>query len=127
MAEHRRPLDRLHIEGLQARCIVGINAEERRKKQDVVIDIALGADLRDAGAHDEIAETVDYKAVKQDVLALVEASSYKLVECLAERVAETCLAHPRVEEVRVRIAKPGALRFARTAAVEIVRTRPTDD
>ena len=125
MAE--RPLDRLHIQGLQARCIVGINADERRRKQDVVIDIALGADLRDACAHDEIAETVDYKAVKEDVLALVEGSSCRLLERLAERIAETCLARRRVREVRVRIAKPGALRFARAAAVEIVRVRQTDD
>jgi len=118
-----RPLDRIHIRELRARCIVGLNPEERRKPQDVVIDLTLHADLRQAGRSDDVADTVDYKRVKQEVLALVEGSSDLLIERLAERIAEACLAHGRVEQVRVVLEKPGALRFARTVAVEIVRSR----
>jgi FolB domain-containing protein len=124
MAE--RPLDRIHIRDLAARCIVGINRDERRKKQDVTIDITLYADLRRAGQTDRIEDTVDYKAVKRDVLEMVESSRYLLVERLGERIAEICLSHEGVREVRVLVEKPGALRFARTVGVEILRARGDD-
>jgi len=116
-----RALDRIHIRDLRTRCIVGINPDERRSKQDVVIDLTLHADLRRAGQSDDLNDTVDYKQVKKDVLAMVEASSYLLLERLAERIAEVCLAHDGVERVRVAVDKPGALRFARSVAVEIFR------
>jgi len=121
-----RPLDRIHIRDLAARCIVGINRDERRKKQDVTIDITLYADLRRAGQTDRIEDTVDYKAVKRDVLEMVESSCYLLVERLGERIAEICLSHEGVRKVRVLVEKPGALRFARTVGVEILRARGDD-
>lgn len=117
------PLDRIHIRDLAARCIVGVNRDERRSKQDVTIGITLYADLRPAGRSDDIHDTVDYRALKKEVLAVVEGSSFRLVERLAERIAEVCLSRDRVVKARVRVEKPGALRFARTAGVEIVRTR----
>ena len=120
------PSDRIHIRDLRARCIVGINPDERRSKQDVVINITLHAALRRAAASDDIADTVDYKGGKKDVLALVESSSFLLVERLAGRIAETCLAHAGVQRVRVLVEKPGALRFARTVGVEIFRDRDAD-
>ncbi|MBN1556862.1 MAG: dihydroneopterin aldolase [Lentisphaerae bacterium] len=115
--------DRIDIRDLALRCIIGVNDDERRKKQDVVVNITLFADLHEAGRTDDIRHTVDYKAVKQQVVALVEQSSCFLVERLAEQIAATCLAAPRVRHVRVSVAKPGALRFARTVAVTLFRTR----
>jgi dihydroneopterin aldolase len=66
---------------------------------------------------------VDYSALKKRILAMVEASSDLLIERLAQRVADLCLLEPRVERITVRIDKPGALRFARSVAVEIHRHR----
>lgn len=114
-------LDMIHIRDLRARCIVGINPDERINKQDVVINITLYADLRKAGLSDDITDTVDYKTMKKTVLALVEASSFQLVERLAEAIADTCLAQSGVERARVLVEKPAALRFARTVGVEIFR------
>lgn len=116
-------LDRVYIRDLEVRCIVGIFPDERREKQDVIINIVLHADLREACRTDDIAATVDYKAVKKRVLALVENSSYQLVERLAQSIADVCLADIRVQRVEVTVDKPGALRFARSAAVSIVRDR----
>jgi FolB domain-containing protein len=118
------PLDEIHVRDLRARCIIGVEPAERRSKQDVVINITLHADLRRPCASDDIGETVDYKAVADDVLAMVEGSSYLLVERLAGRVAELCLARAGVKRVRVLVEKPGALRSARTVGVEIVRGGP---
>jgi FolB domain-containing protein len=116
-------LDRIHIKGLLLRCIVGINPDEREHKQDVVIDITLFSDLSRAGANDDIDDTVNYKTIKNRVVTLVESSSFFLVEKLAEEIARECLANIMVEAVRVSVEKPGALRFARSVGVELLRLK----
>ena len=58
------------------------------------------------------------------VQQLVEGSSFQLVETLAERIAAAILADfPRADSVTVRVAKPGAVRFAEAVGVEIERKR----
>ena len=118
-----RPLDRIHIRDLLLRCVVGVHEWERREKQDVLLNITLYADLRTPCRTDRIEDTVDYRAVKRKVAAMVESSSYVLVERLAERVADICLEPPQVQRVEVLVEKPGALRFARSVGIEIVRER----
>lgn len=118
-----RPLDRIHIRDLTSRCIVGINSDERVNKQDVIINITLEADLRDACATDRIEDTVDYKRVKQSILVMVEKSEFFLIERLAQAIADLCLSHARVQVAHVSVDKPGALRFARSVAVEVTRYR----
>jgi D-erythro-7,8-dihydroneopterin triphosphate epimerase len=117
-------LDRIHIRDLSLRCIIGVYEEERREKQDVILNLTLFADLRMAGGSDRVQDTVDYKAIKKKVIALVEQSSCQLIEHLAELVAAACLADRRVRRVVVSVDKPGALRFARSVAVEITRDQP---
>ncbi|HAK97329.1 MAG TPA: dihydroneopterin aldolase [Planctomycetes bacterium] len=116
--------DRIHIRDLEVRCILGVLPEERREKQDVVINITLYADLAQAGATDSIEDTVDYKCIKKAVLAAAEQSSYRLLEALAEKIAAVCLQDEKVARVVVSVDKPGALRFAQSVAVEIERSRP---
>jgi len=114
-------LDRIHIRDLLLRCFVGIRDWERREKQDVVINITLHADLARACRSDDFADTVDYVAIKKRVIGLVEDGRFDLVEALAQAVADTALEDERVQRVDVTVEKPGALRFARTVAVEITR------
>jgi FolB domain-containing protein len=116
-------MDRILIKDLRARCILGISDDERREKQDVVVNLALLADLRKVGKSDRFEDAVDYRALKKRILAMVEGSSYYLVEGLAERIAEICLEHPRVAQAQVTVEKPSALRFARSVGVEITRAR----
>ncbi|MEI8078785.1 MAG: dihydroneopterin aldolase [bacterium] len=116
-------MDRIHITDLQLRCIIGIYAEERREAQEVCLNLTLFCDLRTAGVSDAIADTVDYQAVKSRVRALVEGSRFQLLEKLAAEVARCCLETAGVSKVQVRVDKPGALRFARSVAVELERTR----
>ena len=115
--------DRIYIQDLLARCIVGLNPDEREAEQDVLINLTLWADLRRAGQSDDVSDTVDYSQLKKRILATVEASSDRLIERLAQRIADLCLDDPRVARVRVRVDKPGALRFARSVAVELDRRR----
>ncbi len=117
-------MDRILVRDLAARCVIGISPEERREKQDVLVSLALTTDLRAAGRSARVEDAVDYRAVKKRVLALVERSQFQLLEALAEAIAAACLEDGRIAGVRVTVDKPGALRFARSVAVEIVRTRP---
>jgi FolB domain-containing protein len=102
---------------------VGINEDERIEKQDVVANIALWADLTRACCSDNIDDTVDYKSLKKKILNMAENSNFLLIEALSQAIADLCLEYDRVEQVRVCVEKPTALRFARTVGVEIVRTR----
>jgi 2-amino-4-hydroxy-6-hydroxymethyldihydropteridine diphosphokinase len=115
--------DQIHIKDLLLRTLIGINKEEREKRQDVLINITLSADTRPAGRSDEIADAVNYKTITKRVIRMVEASSFYLVERMVDEIARICLADARVEAARVRVEKPGALRFARSVGVEIYRTR----
>lgn len=114
-------LDRIHIRDLEARCIVGIYPAERENLQDVVLNVTLHVDLSKAGTSDNIDDTVDYKSLKKRLLKMVEASDFFLIERMAETCAAICLEDQRVHRVDVTVDKPGALRFARSVAVEITR------
>ena len=115
--------DQIQIKDLLLRAIIGINAEERRNRQDILINIALQADTRAAGQSDDIDDAVNYRTLTKRIVALVENSQFYLVEKLAAEIATLCLDDPRVERADVRVEKPGALRFARSVGVEIQRTR----
>jgi FolB domain-containing protein len=116
-------MDRILVRDLTVRCIIGVNAEERREKQDVVINVALSAELNRAGKSDRFEDAVDYRSIKKRIVEMAEDSEYYLVEALAERVADICLENPLVHEAQVRVEKPSALRFARSVGVEITRGR----
>jgi FolB domain-containing protein len=115
--------DRILIENLLLRTIIGINDEERRNRQDVLINIVLQADTHRAGETDDIKDAVNYRTITKEIIKLVEYSQFYLVEKLAAEIASICLAEPRVEAATVRVEKPGALRFARSVGVEIRRSR----
>jgi D-erythro-7,8-dihydroneopterin triphosphate epimerase len=117
-------LDKIYIRDLAVRCIVGIHPEEREKKQDIIINIAMHADLSKACMSDLVEDTIDYKYITKQVLAAIEPSDYFLIERIAQVVADICLSDKRVEKLRVTIEKPGALRFAKTPAVSIYRKQP---
>ncbi len=115
--------DRILIKDLLLRTIIGINEEERRDRQDVLINLRLDADTRAAGKTDDISDAVNYRTISKRIIGLVEDSQFFLVEKLASEIAAICLEDSRVERALVRVEKPGALRFARSVGVEIERTR----
>jgi D-erythro-7,8-dihydroneopterin triphosphate epimerase len=123
----RLPLDEIRICDLRFRCIVGVNDNERHEKQDIVAQIALLVDLHQAGRTDAIEDTVDYKALKKEILAMAESSRFRLIEALAQSIADICLRYSRVAQATVIVEKPGALRFARTVAVKMTRSKHESD
>lgn len=116
-------MDRIYIRDLMLRCIIGIYPDERKNKQDVIINVTMAGDFSAAGRSDDIADAVNYKEIKQEIVRFVEGSSFNLIETLAERLAAICLNHPKVVEATISVDKPGALRFARSVAFEITRSK----
>ncbi|OGJ91630.1 MAG: dihydroneopterin aldolase [Candidatus Raymondbacteria bacterium RifOxyA12_full_50_37] len=116
-------MDAIIIRDLALRAFIGIYPEEQRKKQSIVINIALSVDLRKPGKTDNIDDTVDYKKLKREIITMVESTRFNLVEHCADRIARICLADRRVKKAVVTVDKPGALRFARSVAVTIERAR----
>jgi len=115
--------DRIFLRGLTAECIIGFIEWERRVKQTVVVDLELPVDCRRASISDDVADTVDYKAVAKRVLAYIESSEFKLVETLAHRLALLLLEEFGLEWVRISLNKPGAIRNSRDVGVVIERSR----
>lgn len=115
--------DKILIKDLLIRGIIGIHDWEREKKQDILINIEMEADCQPAGVSDDFEDAVDYRAVAKSVIALVESSEFFLVERMAEEIAQICLGNPRVELARVRVEKPGAVRFSRSVGIQVERTR----
>jgi len=118
------PMDRIFLREIEVACVIGVNDWERKIEQIVRIDVELETDLSGACVRDDIRETVDYKAIRDRIVSTVKQARCFLIEALAGRVAEACLSDPRVQAVRVRLEKPGALRMTRTVGVELFRARP---
>ncbi|GAB48584.1 2-amino-4-hydroxy-6-hydroxymethyldihydropteridine diphosphokinase [Mobilicoccus pelagius] len=100
--------DRIVLTGVQTDGTHGVLPEEHEKPQRFVVDVVLEVDLQPAGGSDDLADTVSYADVADDVVAIVEGPHVDLVETLADRMAAAALAHPGVEAVEVTVHKPDA-------------------
>lgn len=115
-------LDCIDIDALAVRTVIGINDDERVRKQEVVVHLRLYCDLSIPGRSDRIEDTINYRSLTKEVIEFTEAAEFGLIESLAEGIARLALKPSQVRRVRVRVEKPGALRFAENVAVSIVRS-----
>ena len=116
-------LRRVLVEGYELIGSVGVYEHERRYEQRIVVSLEL--DVRDEydGVSDDLDAVYDYDLAIKAVRTTVESRHFNLLETLAERIAEACLAHSHVTAVKVRIAKPDVLIACRAVGIEIVRSR----
>lgn len=115
--------DRIYVRDLEIPCIIGTNSWERENRQTIVINLAMAVDLSLPGSSDDLADTVNYVDLKDELVDVIGGSSYFLIEKLAECTARICLARDSVQSVKVTVDKPGALTGTRSVAVEIFRER----
>lgn len=117
-------LDRIHITDLGVAGIIGINPDERVTPQQVLINATLWVDARPAAESDDIADAANYRTIAKAIIAHVEEGEPMLVERLADELTQLVLdLEPRVQEVELRLDKPGALRHARSVGITIRRAR----
>ncbi|WP_313915025.1 dihydroneopterin aldolase [Tahibacter sp.] len=114
-------MDTVFIEDLRIETVIGIYDWERQIRQVVALDLEMAFDNRKPAASDKIVDTLDYKAVSKRLIAFVEAAHYELVETLAEECARIVRDEFGVAWLRLRVAKPGAVRGSKAVGVVIER------
>jgi len=107
---------------------IGVHPHEHAATQRVRINVDLGVEDETARAGiavgpDELARVVDYEKIAARVRSIVAIGHIRLVETLAERIAETCLVDPRVKTARIRVEKLDIFTDTESAGVEIARVR----
>jgi dihydroneopterin aldolase len=117
--------DRIHLFEARILCRVGVPVEERRMPQEIVVDLSLEKDLREAATSESLAVTVDYAAVLTVITAVAQSREWVLIESIAESMCAAVLQEFPVESVRILLRKPAALRarHVAAAAVEMERHR----
>lgn len=116
-------MDKVIIHDLLVRGIIGVNDWERKRAQDILINISLFTDTRRAADTDSIADCVNYSTMSKKIQAHAESAQRLTVEALANDLARICLEEKNVQRVILRVEKPGAVRFAKSVGVEIERSR----
>ena len=116
-------MDKVFIQDLLVRGVIGIRAWEREVKQEILLNVTVYTDTVPAAESDNITDWVDYSALAKRVQAHAETAKRLTVEALANDLAKICLETPLVRKVVVRVEKPGAVRFAKSVGVEVERKR----
>ena len=106
--ERGQPLDQVALMGLRVRGRHGVLAAEKSLGQWFVVDVVLHLDTRAAAADDDLAATVDYGTLAEQVSAVVSGEAVDLIETLAQRIADVALAAGAVSAVDVAVHKPQA-------------------
>ena len=101
-------LDAISVRGIRARGRHGVLPAEQELGQEFTVDVTLYLDTAQAAATDDLSLTVDYGELATRLAAVVSGEPVKLIETLAERLAQVCLSYTRVEEVEVSVHKPAA-------------------
>lgn len=114
---------RVFVHDLEIVASVGVMEREKRYEQRIIISADLFVRDDYDGISDRVSDVVDYGKVVDGIAKLVQHEHVNLIETLAERIAEFCLADPRVELVRIRIDKPEVLEHCRSVGIEIERPR----
>lgn len=108
MTRVEQGVDRLAFSGIRGFGHHGVFDFERAGGQEFVVDVVLGVDTRSAAETDDLGKTVDYGLLAKGVKAAIESDPVNLVETLAQRIADLCLAQPVVRWTEVTVHKPYA-------------------
>jgi dihydroneopterin aldolase len=115
--------DTISIRGLRVQTRIGVSDDERAATRGLTVNVDLGTDTRRAGASDDLSDTVDYGKAAEEIAELVESSETKLLEHLAERIADHFSAMNGVKSIIVEVVKddPPIDADVREVAVRIER------
>ena len=117
------PRRRVFVRGLTLDAYIGAYESEQGVTQPLRIDLELDVIEPANPVSDRIEDIVCYDRMTQGVKAIIAEGHIRLVETLAERIADMALSHPMVLSVMVRVVKPKAIAEAEAAGVEIIRTK----
>lgn len=121
IADARNEIRHVFIRDLVLTCSIGVHRHEETSAQRIRLNLDLAVQDEGRDLQDDLANVVCYEGIADRVRALLARGHIRLVETLAERVAELCLEDGRVRSVRVRVEKLDVLPDAASVGVEIER------
>jgi dihydroneopterin aldolase len=113
--------DSIQLQGITVVTYIGVYDWEQKVMQPVVLDLEMTIDAAKAAVDDNLSATVDYQALADQVCTFVGTGRFKLIESLAEKVADFILQMGVTGGVKVKVTKPGALATVKVVAVTIAR------
>ena len=113
---------RIHVKGLIITCLIGIREQELLEPQRIQVDIELVRREPDHPTNDNYGRVICYQAVVEKVRAMTSDSKIKLVETLAERIADSCYAdYPDLTSLNIKIGKPDIFADVSMVSFELER------
>jgi len=112
-------LARICIKDLRLRTYIGINDDEIRNQQDILINVTILYPAADAVAVNEIDRALNYRTVTKALIAHVEGNRFALLERLTQELLDIVMQHPQVSYAEVEVDKPHALRFAESVSITL--------
>jgi FolB domain-containing protein len=112
--------DKIFIKNMVLPCKIGLSEKERRKKQDVIVDVEIFRDLREAGISDNISKTASYSEITRKISKLVSGCEARLLESIAQNIASLLLEDSGTGKVTVRVRKK---KYSRNPLIGIEITR----
>jgi len=113
--------DTIYIRDLRVETIIGIFGWEREVRQQISMDLDFEFDVSVPGKSDSIDDTLDYKKITKSLITFIESSDYKLIEALGEGIVDHLKSKFGIKKVKLRLSKPGALRFSKDVGIMIER------
>ncbi len=113
----------IRIKNLRLRTYIGFNDDERRKRQDVVINVRFDYQAEKAADSDDVDYAVNYRTITKKIIAHVEGNNFLLLEKLTAEVLELVMEQDAVRHARVEVDKPHALRFADSVSASLSAER----
>lgn len=114
--------DKVLIEGLTVLTTIGVYEWEKTIKQKLILDLEMSWDNKPAGESDDVSLCLDYFLVSQSITSFIQSTQFKLIECVAERVAQLVIQKFSVQWLKVKVSKPSAIANASNVAVVIERS-----
>ena len=106
-------MDKIYVKDLEVMGTIGIFDWEKKIKQKISISYEINQDNSAAAKKDTIEAATDYKSITKAIISFVEENKFELVETFAEKIAEMVIKEYKVKWIKLRVSKPGALRFSK--------------
>ncbi len=123
MARLESGMARIRIKNLRLRTYIGINEDEIRNKQDILINVTLFYPAEDAVQINDISHALNYRTITKEIIQYVEENRFALLERLTQDVLDCVMRHDQVRYAEVEVDKPHALRFSESVSITLTAHR----
>lgn len=123
MTQLQPGLARIRIKDLLLRTYIGINEDEIRNKQDVMINVTILYPADKAVNSNDIEDALNYRSITKAVIERVENNRFALLERLTQDVLDCVMGFARVSYAEVEVDKPHALRFSESVSITLAAQR----